>query len=983
MVKSDNKKDVEEEKEIKTDKTECKERKHTIVRLVVSMVVFTVVSLNNSIFECISLSIYILFQIVTVLTTCLVITGAEEEDFSNFYDIDNFTFDKTSYNSDNEVLPQSSAQLGPEARNYVAYIPVPINEGEEEEDDEYYDEDDEYYYEDEEYYEEEPPKKSKPKRKKYESTKRRPNRRKYQEDSSKDDKERVPFLVPLMMVPENQVGVEKEFSFGQTPNRQTNDPSTNSGDDVFTSILNLNNKDKPPFRNRIPSNIGKGIRGPPARNVHNVPGPPYRGPHPRNPNLPMDKTIIHPSNLRPRFRRPPRNFRPRPQTTTVSTTTTTTTTTETSTKAKPSIIVVQQQPSYNPYQPSPYNPYPPVYQPYYPQQPYPYQPQPTPYPTTAQTTTVSTTTTTTTTTTTKKPKKKRRKKKPQKYKSNLTDDQITSLSQPQLQIVNNKVVPVMSQQQQSILTKRFGLPALQSRRFNTPYKVRGRRRFPHKMGMSGYDPKMPYIDKLDRRVDVPNIFSQSGYPYDTYGEERPIINRPPPRHPGVKVPGVRVPANAGSIEDIISPKPVSVGNKDYPGFRPPIRPTSNNVDYSNPPYRPPPSSHSHNDNSYFTPEDEYGPIVPDYAPPPPLNHYSPPPRQYQTTTPRYSQPTTKKYGNGRPPIRYTNNEPVQSYDKEPYRPPPNNYQPPKKYEPPPSNYQPPKQYEPPPPSYQEPDKYAPPPSNSFYEEPPYKEPEVYRPKPPTTVVPPAYNQDYYLTSDPQNDIYPGPDIYDGGSIHGPSITDRDSKYQDQNKYTYQEPTLGPPTRRPGYSNSKKYDTNRGTYERPKDYNSYSYDYEPDKYDSYEKPDIYEESNKYNSYERPNRYQEPNKYDSYERPNKYESNKPYKKPYEQNTIDKFSDVGYHPDGPDYSSGTVVHNKGSTPFKVGVDLYPMGGVSPLGNFGKQDIYSSVLPSSGHDDNKHEILLHLNLFSKKPSVFGGRRSDIDIDSRYVGQE
>ena len=49
----------------------------------------------------------------------------------------------------------------PEARNYVAYIPVPINNDDDEEDyeedeyeeDEYYDEeeyDDEYYYEDDE-----------------------------------------------------------------------------------------------------------------------------------------------------------------------------------------------------------------------------------------------------------------------------------------------------------------------------------------------------------------------------------------------------------------------------------------------------------------------------------------------------------------------------------------------------------------------------------------------------------------------------------------------------------------------------------------------------------------------------------------------------------------------------------------------------------------------------------------------------------------
>ena len=67
-----------------------------------------------------------------------------------------------------ELLPapskyhQRSSIQSPEARNYVAYIPVPINSDDEEEedydeeyeDDEYYDEDDEEY-EDEYYYEDE------------------------------------------------------------------------------------------------------------------------------------------------------------------------------------------------------------------------------------------------------------------------------------------------------------------------------------------------------------------------------------------------------------------------------------------------------------------------------------------------------------------------------------------------------------------------------------------------------------------------------------------------------------------------------------------------------------------------------------------------------------------------------------------------------------------------------------------------------------
>ena len=110
----------------------------------------------------------------------------------------------------------------------------------------------EYYYDDDEYYEdeEEPPRKSsKPKKKKQSyNTRRRTNRRKYQEESSKDDKERVPFLVPLMMVPENQVGIEKEFSFGQKPEIE----NQKDDDGVFTSILNLNDKKGPPIGNRIP-----------------------------------------------------------------------------------------------------------------------------------------------------------------------------------------------------------------------------------------------------------------------------------------------------------------------------------------------------------------------------------------------------------------------------------------------------------------------------------------------------------------------------------------------------------------------------------------------------------------------------------------------------------------------------------------------------------------------------------------------------------
>ena len=165
----------------------------------------------------------------------------------------------------------------PESRNYVAYIPVPINNDDDEdedyedeyEEDEYYDDeeeeyDDEYYYEDDEevefnrliqysiihyfslklyasntkhfpyfficqdsdedYYEEEETRpirrRKKPtrgiKRKNRYSSYNSNRRRPFNDDDRERDKfrnrkdssvkkERIPFLVPLMMVPENQV----------------------------------------------------------------------------------------------------------------------------------------------------------------------------------------------------------------------------------------------------------------------------------------------------------------------------------------------------------------------------------------------------------------------------------------------------------------------------------------------------------------------------------------------------------------------------------------------------------------------------------------------------------------------------------------------------------------------------------------------------------------------------------------------------------
>ena len=89
-------------------------------------------------------------------------------------------------------------------------------------------EDDEEYYYDEEEEEDPPPRRKRPNKKRKPSRKpfRKPNRRLdngYRENE--ENNERVPFLVPLMMVPESEIGVDKKFSFSgdqlsQPPNQQ-------------------------------------------------------------------------------------------------------------------------------------------------------------------------------------------------------------------------------------------------------------------------------------------------------------------------------------------------------------------------------------------------------------------------------------------------------------------------------------------------------------------------------------------------------------------------------------------------------------------------------------------------------------------------------------------------------------------------------------------------------------------------------------------
>jgi hypothetical protein len=150
-----------------------------------------------------------------------------------------------------ETLPVPQPQTGPQLRNYVAYIPVPINDEEEEdEDEEYYedeyeDEDEEYYEDDEYEYEEEeeikPKRRRKPTRRPS-PTRRRPTRRRYsantKDGTNENDSERIPFLVPLMMVPESEIGIDKQFSFSGD---QLSPPNNQRGNNGFNGQNNNNN----------------------------------------------------------------------------------------------------------------------------------------------------------------------------------------------------------------------------------------------------------------------------------------------------------------------------------------------------------------------------------------------------------------------------------------------------------------------------------------------------------------------------------------------------------------------------------------------------------------------------------------------------------------------------------------------------------------------------------------------------------------------
>lgn len=287
----------------------------------------------------------ILFLQKLVAVSVLLLTGslAGASDISSnisFHQSSEIFFDQ-DFNDDNDAqntsailsdenLPVALPQSGAQPRNYVAYIPVPISgdEGEEEEekDDEYYydeeeEDEDEYYendYEEEEKKKKKPPKRKPPPRKRPTRRNRHSNRRK--DEEKENDSERIPFLVPLMMVPESEIGVDKQFSFAgdQLKNSNLDLPANNNinrGPNFNSRPGNLNRFLNRPLRTRRPffnnrlrrpfpadKRLGTSLGDVPP--LHNQPGPPYPGPNPRAPNKPLDTTIIHPSIQHPVYRKP-------------------------------------------------------------------------------------------------------------------------------------------------------------------------------------------------------------------------------------------------------------------------------------------------------------------------------------------------------------------------------------------------------------------------------------------------------------------------------------------------------------------------------------------------------------------------------------------------------------------------------------------------------------------------------------------------------
>ena len=125
-----------------------RERKYILRRILCIMLGFVVVS--RDLYSAFSDNT---FQVLSLVTSCLVVRGFDDEDTLGVFredsdhdiDMQNLDLGIDKVKNNYEELPMPLPQSGPDARNYLAYIPVPINDDDKEED-EYYDD---VYYDDE------------------------------------------------------------------------------------------------------------------------------------------------------------------------------------------------------------------------------------------------------------------------------------------------------------------------------------------------------------------------------------------------------------------------------------------------------------------------------------------------------------------------------------------------------------------------------------------------------------------------------------------------------------------------------------------------------------------------------------------------------------------------------------------------------------------------------------------------------------------
>jgi len=465
----------------------------------------------------------------------------------------------------------------------------------------------------------------------------------------------------------------------------------------------------------------------------------------------------------------------------------------------------------------------------------------------------------------------------------------------------------------------------------------------------------------DEGFNRPNIFSQSDYNY----EHRHTV-----RHPDSRFSGIRSPPRSINFKETPIFRPPNNDIERYTtydgkytinnNYRPPIgenqynyKPTGSHVPPHQPPinykpihvedYKGPPPSHP---NEQLYPSNIYESPIPSHEPFPsfgpshnPLDHPNKYPQNSAHQFPPSSQTSFgfQDFDVNNPSFpaspAYQPTEEV-NYDNEIYESPPvENYD--QSFIPPGPSYPPHKPsytnsahpYTPPKPSY------TPPASSYTPQDPPYTPPASSYPLPEypskrPEVMPPAYNQEY-ATSDDQESNFPGPDIYDGGNIHGPpNVVIKDDFDKINTGVEIQNDEVGESHKKYSLENQHHYP---GPTSRPTKRLSFL-------------PTV-------PGYKKPTRHS-----------STYTSHST-KKAFSKLSSSKKGYVSKHPDGPDYSTATFIkppYNAAeAAPFHVGLDLYPIKGYHDDGS------------NYDNSPDKQQILLELNLFSKKPSALGGGRS------------